>query len=244
LIFDEADSTNTQAVRFGDDPSHHGLVLLADVQTGGRGQYGRTWLCPPRSGVLMSVLLFPPPGLRRPALLTAWAAVSVCETLGNLSATIKWPNDVLVQGRKVCGILIECGASAGGAFRVVAGIGLNLNQTANDFTSAGLHEAGSLLMFTGEPHDRDKVARRLLTHLQSHYQRLLLGETEYLHDCWQSRLGLMGQRVTVESFEGFKHGRLLTLTWDEVVLDGEDGDGLTRLPTDSIRQMRQIPTFP
>ena len=80
----------------------------------------------------MSVLLFPPPELRRPALLTAWAAVSVCETIlpggTGHQATIKWPNDVLVAGRKVCGILIEQNRGT------VAGIGLNVNQTQEMFT--------------------------------------------------------------------------------------------------------------
>ena len=89
-------------------------------QTAGRGQYGRVWTAPAGSSVLLSVLLFPPPALRRPTLLTAWAAVSVCETiqeLANLSATIKWPNDVLINGRKVCGILIEQRTVANGERR-------------------------------------------------------------------------------------------------------------------------------
>src|SRR5206468_7692987 len=85
-------------------------VVLAREQTAGRGQHGRAWQAPAGSSVLLSVLLCPPPALRRPALLTAWAAVSVCETilqLTGLQAKIKWPNDVLIRGRKVCGILIE-----------------------------------------------------------------------------------------------------------------------------------------
>src|SRR5205823_1445834 len=77
LVFDELDSTNSLAAQLAHEPDNAGLVILADRQTAGRGQHGRTWQCPPRSGVLMSVLLFPPPGLRRPAVLTAWAAVCV-----------------------------------------------------------------------------------------------------------------------------------------------------------------------
>src|SRR5882672_4818005 len=96
----------------------------------------------------MSLLLFPPPDLRRPAILTAWAAVSVCETIRratDLDATIKWPNDVLIQGRKVCGILIEQGRGT------VVGIGLNVHQTAESFAAAGLTEAGSLAVFSSRP---------------------------------------------------------------------------------------------
>src|SRR5438046_7649419 len=122
LIFDEVDSTNSRAAALAADPANDGLVILAWAQSAGRGQHGRSWQCPAGDGVLLSVLLFPPPPLRRPALLTAWAAVSVCETVreaAGLQARIKWPNDVLVQGRKVCGILIEQGRGT------VAGIGLN-----------------------------------------------------------------------------------------------------------------------
>src|SRR5260221_2302870 len=100
------------AASLADDPANAGNVVLADEQTTGRGQYGRRWVAPPGSSVLMSVLLFPPPELRRPVILTAWAAVSVCETIRQATgeqAKIKWPNDVLLHGRKVCGVLIEQG---------------------------------------------------------------------------------------------------------------------------------------
>src|SRR4051794_19692933 len=110
LVFSRLDSTNTLALSLATDPANHGLVLLAAEQTAGRGQYGRAWQAAPRSSVLMSLLLFPPAALRRPALLVAWAAVSVCETVrttAGVEAAIKWPNDVLVGGKKVCGILIE-----------------------------------------------------------------------------------------------------------------------------------------
>ena len=110
LVFDRLDSTSNVAAALAGSADGDGLAVLADEQTGGRGQHGRTWTCPAGSGVLLSVLLFPPAPLRRAAILTAWAAVSVCETvleLTGLEARIKWPNDVLVRGRKVCGILIE-----------------------------------------------------------------------------------------------------------------------------------------
>jgi BirA family biotin operon repressor/biotin-[acetyl-CoA-carboxylase] ligase len=110
LLYHKVDSTNTRAAALAGEPANDGLVLLADEQTAGRGQHGRIWTCAPGAGVLMSVLLFPAPQLRRPVILAAWAATSVCETIRHvtgLQARIKWPNDVLVRGRKVCGILIE-----------------------------------------------------------------------------------------------------------------------------------------
>jgi BirA family biotin operon repressor/biotin-[acetyl-CoA-carboxylase] ligase len=109
MVYNSLESTNTVAASLANDENNNGLVILAREQTAGRGQHGRQWDCPPNMGVLLSVLLFPAESLRRPAVLTAWAAVSVCEAISSitgLQAKIKWPNDIYVQGRKVCGILI------------------------------------------------------------------------------------------------------------------------------------------
>src|SRR5712691_2501397 len=141
LVFDQIDSTNNYAASLAEEPANGGVVIVANEQLAGRWQYRRTWLCPPGDGVLMSVLLFPPPDLRRPALLTAWAAVAVCDTIqqvSDLEPRIKWPNDVLIDGKKVCGILIEQGRGT------VAGIGLNVNQSAESLAAANLPLAGSL----------------------------------------------------------------------------------------------------
>ena len=158
LVYDEVDSTNSVAAQLADDAANDGLVVLAARQTAGRGQHGRSWQCQPGDGVLLSVLLYPPPTLRKPAVLTAWAAVSVCKTVRRLTgqqARIKWPNDVLVRGRKVCGILIEQGRGA------VAGVGLNIRQTPEQFAAAGLANAASLASFTDSDLDARTAAEML-----------------------------------------------------------------------------------
>src|SRR6516225_9244551 len=113
LVFDRLDSTNNLAATLANDPANEGLAILADEQTAGRGQHGRTWLAAPGQSVLLSVLIAPPPELCRPAVLTAWAAVAVCATIQRTldqPPRIKWPNDVLLNERKVGGILIESAA--------------------------------------------------------------------------------------------------------------------------------------
>jgi BirA family biotin operon repressor/biotin-[acetyl-CoA-carboxylase] ligase len=220
LVFDRLDSTSTLAASLADRDDSDGVTVLAHEQTAGRGQHGRTWTCPAGSGVLLSVLLFPPPELRRPAILTAWAAVSVCETIQELSglqAGIKWPNDVLIRGRKVCGILIEQRRGT------VAGIGLNVNQSAEALSAAGLTEAASLAMFTGEQCDCPTVARRLLGHLDEQYAALCGGDVSTLEANWRRRLGLLGRQVCVECADGEHRGRLHDLTWDGVELEHPDG---------------------
>src|SRR3954451_14175860 len=99
LVYDRVESTNSLALELASDPASEGVVLVAREQSAGRGQHGRTWVSPAGSSVLLSAVLFPPPSLRRPAILTAWAAVSVCETIREttgLEPAIKWPNDVFL----------------------------------------------------------------------------------------------------------------------------------------------------
>jgi BirA family biotin operon repressor/biotin-[acetyl-CoA-carboxylase] ligase len=209
LFYDRLDSTNTHAALLA-DPDNDGLVVIAKEQTAGRGQHGRTWQCPAGSGVLMSVLLFPPLSLRRPALLTAWAAVSVCETIleiTGLDAKIKWPNDVLIRGKKVCGILIEQGRGT------VAGIGLNVNQSPEVLAAGGLPLAASLSSFTQTHLDCVEVARKLIVRLDTEYDRLCRGDLATLEAAWNLRIGLLGEDVQAECLDGHRLGRLRECTF-------------------------------
>ncbi len=227
LVYDSLDSTNSHAAALAADPANDGLVILARQQTAGRGQHGRSWQCPAGTGVLLSVLLFPPPPLRRPAVLTAWAAVSVCETIraeASLPARIKWPNDVLVQDKKVCGILIEQGAAT------VAGIGLNVNQSAADLAAAGLPLAASLAVLAQRSFDCPAVARRLVEQLDAAYDRLCRGDLAGLEASWKARLGLLGQQVAAEYAEGTYRGRLRGLSFEGVELEADGGGRLCLRP--------------
>lgn len=225
LIYERLESTNSTAAVLARDEANHGLVVLAEEQTAGRGQHGRSWQCPAGMGVLLSIVMFPSPSLRRPALLTAWAAVAVRETIRNvigLPATIKWPNDMLVRGRKVCGILIEQGHGA------VAGIGLNVNQPAPSF--AELPNAASLAMFTNQALNREEVARLLIEQLDHEYDRLVQGEVRDLETRWRKGIGLLGHRVTVDCHLGSVHGLLRRLDLDGLELMLAEGEALHLKP--------------
>jgi BirA family biotin operon repressor/biotin-[acetyl-CoA-carboxylase] ligase len=239
LVFDRVDSTSTIAAELGQDRSHDGVVVLAKEQTQGRGQHGRSWQCLSEAGVLLSVLLFPSERLSQPAVLTAWAAVSVCEMIRattNLQGRIKWPNDVLIRGRKVCGILIEQ-SHARGQVCTVAGMGLNLNQMAEDFTAVGLPEASSLRVFTGQVQDWAASARSLIEHLDAHYELLVEGDLTTLEACWKWRIGLLGKRVVAESHQGMIAGRLLDVGWDHVVVE-VGPDEIRRLRPEAVQHLR------
>jgi BirA family biotin operon repressor/biotin-[acetyl-CoA-carboxylase] ligase len=236
FVFDALDSTNDAAAGFAADPANDGLVVLARHQTGGRGQYGRVWAAPPGSAVLLSVLvLVPPPELRRPVILTAGAAVAVGEAIRQLTgvqAKIKWPNDLLVRGKKVCGILIEQAAGT------VVGIGLNVNQSADDFARAGLPDATSLALVAGALLDPETAARVLIRQLDDEYDRLLAGERIALEADWKWRIGLLGRQVEVELADGsLLAGRLRDMAFDGLELE-EPGGFVRVVRPEAIRHLR------
>ncbi len=227
LVFDSVDSTNTRIAAFANDPANDGLAMLAGEQTAGRGQHGRSWFCEAGTGVLLSVLLFPPAALRRPAVLAAWAANSVCETIAQttgLAATIKWPNDVLIDGRKVCGILIEQGQGT------IVGIGLNVNQTKESLVQAGLPGAGSLRLFTEENLECSQVARLLIEELDKQYRRMCEGDLTTLEECWRARTNLVGNEVVMECHQGTYRGRLRKLSWETLEIDLGENQPLHLVP--------------
>ncbi len=237
---ESTDSTNTRAAEYASDPANAGLVVTADLQGQGRGQYGRVWQSPPGANVLLSALVFPPKDLRRPAILTGFAAVAVAETVRDftgLEATIKWPNDVLVEGKKICGILIEGGvrSSSAGPYFVI-GIGLNVNLSAADVAAMVLPDATSLLLAVGRPLDVPEVTQALIKRLDEGYGRLFDGDRATLELAWINRLDLLGRTVAIELMDGHAvEGCLTELSFDELILDRT-----TQFKPQEVRHLRSI----
>jgi BirA family biotin operon repressor/biotin-[acetyl-CoA-carboxylase] ligase len=243
LVYPKLDSTNSLALSFGNDPANHGLVLLAHEQTAGRGQHGRSWQAPPGSSVLMTVLLFPPPHLCRPAVLTAWAAVAVSELLLEITsrqARIKWPNDVYLDGKKVCGILIEQRSGGGDQAPATAvGIGLNVCQPAAFFEQAGLTLGGSIFSVTGADLDHRDVARRLIERLDRDYDPLANSDFAALESAWKARLGVVDQSVRIETLTGRHQGHLIDVTLEGLAID-IGGEVPLLLPPESVRHIESV----
>jgi BirA family transcriptional regulator, biotin operon repressor / biotin---[acetyl-CoA-carboxylase] ligase len=178
------------------DPSMaEGTVAVADVQTAGRGRLGRTWEAPPRSAVLVSVLLRPSADRPLPqlALVAGVAVADALEELTGLSVQIKWPNDVMLRRTKVAGILAEARESA-----VVVGIGVNVNQTREQLPDRG----GSLRTATGLEWDRDTVLDAVLDALGTRYEQWRVGGLDAVYDGLGSRDFLRGRSVTVDDTSG------------------------------------------
>lgn len=169
VVVEEARSTNDLAWEAAERGALAGFVVFAERQTAGRGQYGRSWESAPYQGLWLSVLLRPAMTLQESPQLTSLLAGVVAETIieeTGSAATIKPPNDIYVAGRKVAGILVEGRNDDNGAYVAVAGIGINVKQTMDDFPEELRATAGSLAMATGQRIDRAEFAIALLRNLE------------------------------------------------------------------------------
>jgi BirA family biotin operon repressor/biotin-[acetyl-CoA-carboxylase] ligase len=235
-VWNRVTSTNDIAARAGTSLSNDGLVVLAEEQTAGRGRRGRSWTAPPYSSILMSVVLFPPrdpsPALPETAFscagLTALGAVGTAEVVTawtGRNATIKWPNDIQVDGRKIAGILVErslaperTGRSgrlemASGFDRsAVIGIGLNVNLTRDAFPPELKARATSLQIERGGAAiDRSDLARDLIRRLDHWYDASRCRGYEILNVPWQARSQHLGRIVRIATKSGSVCGRLVAI---------------------------------
>jgi BirA family biotin operon repressor/biotin-[acetyl-CoA-carboxylase] ligase len=174
------DSTNERARQLASAGAPHGTLVTAAEQTAGRGRQGRIWTAPPGRALLLSLVL----RVEQPALVPLAAGVATAETVGD-HARIKWPNDVLVEGRKVAGILVEGRPQEGWA---VLGIGLNVAIRPDDFPPELRDSAGTL---GREPTDLEPTLQRLMEALE----RWLEADHDTVLAAWRARDALEGRRI-------------------------------------------------
>ncbi len=168
--FDSIDSTMTEAVLRAEDGIEEGAMVIADRQTAGRGRLGRSWISEPGVGLYFSLVLSPPVPPEHSAVLTLAMGLGVARGLAEACGAafdIRWPNDVLLNEKKCCGILVETAAEAGSLRYAVVGIGINVNQPSMPEEIAAI--ATSLHIETGRPCDREEVLASVLRSLESYY---------------------------------------------------------------------------
>ena len=192
-----ASCESTQLLLGPDDPE--GAVAVADFQTAGRGRLGRAWTAPSGTALLCSVLLRPPAGSRiaQLSLVGGLAAAQTVEDALGRPAQLKWPNDVLVDGLKVAGVLAEARDGV-----VVVGIGLNVNQTAAELPADARIPAASLRSLDGAERQRDALLDDLLERLEAAYRSWLDAGLRALHAEIASRDALAGRAVSVDGRSG------------------------------------------
>lgn len=204
---DEIDSTNLEAGRLADEISH-GTVIVAEKQTAGRGRRGRSWLSKSGENLYFSLLLKPDfaPGLA--SMLTLVMALAVAEAIDavyNCNCLIKWPNDIVLHGKKICGILTEMQLEAGRIKHVIVGVGVNVNQT--EFAAEGLVYAGSLCGELGVEVDKQKVLRAVLDRFKGLYQAFCQeGSLKSIQKAYEAKLANYGKEVNVLEPKGAYQG--------------------------------------
>lgn len=213
------ESTNALLKQLAEEGAEHGTTITADEQTAGRGRQGRSWVAPPGSALLMSVLIRPVEPRHTLAPLAAGIAVAeTCEALTRFDAQIKWPNDVWIEGRKVAGILAEARPDPlPERSWLVVGIGLNTSVEVRKLPGELQETAASLGLPAG--HDA-------LTPLLERLDRWLAAGDEAVLDAWRPRDALKGRRIGWSGGEGTAagvddHGNLL------VTLDDGSTETLT-----------------
>ncbi len=236
VCLEEAGSTNVEAFRLAEAGALEGTVVLAERQTAGKGRLGRQWASPGGVNLYLSVILRPPlPPYDAPQLtfLSAVAVARTIEVQTGLKPAIKWPNDLLVDGCKVAGLLNEMSAETDRVGFVVLGIGANLNMTADQFPVDLRYPATSLALATGRMVPRMPFVTRLLTELNEEYSRFLSVGFGPVRAEWAQRCNAFGRQVSVAMgaqtlqgpFAGIDHdGALLLLLPDgrlERVMSGD-----------------------
>jgi BirA family biotin operon repressor/biotin-[acetyl-CoA-carboxylase] ligase len=222
-LLQEVDSTNTWAIKEALKGAEEGEVFLAEAQTQGKGRMGRKWFSPKGKNIYLSLILKPEMPPQRVPLLNLGASLAlayVLEKLG-LEPELKWPNDVLLRGKKVCGILSEAYAEADKVNFVVLGIGLNVNTKKEDFPEELRDSATSLLIETGKEFSRNHLVKEILQELEGVYFLLKENPGEVLSK-WCSYAKVEGKMVEVESF-----GELI-----EGVAEGIDEEGALLVKTE------------
>ncbi|MDI6803657.1 MAG: biotin--[acetyl-CoA-carboxylase] ligase [Bacteroidota bacterium] len=214
ISFETINSSNTYAKTLPETDSINGMVIIAEEQTGGRGRFNRKWESEKEKNLTFSIILKPESELNKIGLLpllTASAVAKAIEAVTNLEAECKWPNDILINGKKTCGILIES-TSTHKMKRIIVGIGLNVNQEL--FPDEINLNATSLKNEFGKTIDRVILLVEILKWFEDMYFRLIRRDyQEYLTE-WRNRCKMFGKEISVSYFEKQIHGKALRIDSD------------------------------
>ena len=229
-VFEETTSTNDVIEKLARDGVKEGVVVFAESQTKGRGRLGRKWMSPTHKGLWFSVLLRPALSPQETTQLTVASATALrraIKTVTGLTTDIKWPNDLLIGGKKVVGILTEMSAEMDRVRHVILGIGVDVNQ--QEFPPELSKLATSLKIEAGEEIDRAELAKEMLRELDLDYARI--GECKFsaVADEWEAGCATLGRNVSVQMGSRLISGRAESLDDDGALLVRTEHGHLERI---------------
>ncbi len=234
LLLAETASTNDVAREQARKGLRAGFVVAAARQTRGRGRLGRSWESPTACGLYVSLLLRPALAAAEAGQLTILSSVAAgdaVEAVSGLRPQIKWPNDLMVHGRKLAGLLIEAEPQGRGLAHAVVGIGINVRHRAEDFSDEVRHLATSLFLVTGQLYRRADVLVALLHAFEARLSRPFAEARE----AWAASSLTLGQQVTLTTVRGIKHGQALGLDESGALLLRSDSGEIETITAGDMR---------
>jgi len=233
--FKSLPSTNLFAKKLVKDGVKEGAIIVSDIQLSGRGRKNRNWLSP-EGGLWFSVVLYPHIPPERSMLLTMASSVAIVQGIKettDLYPVIKWPNDILINDKKVCGILTELDAEMDCINYTIIGIGINVN---NKLSEDLQKKATSLIQETGSQVSRVKLLRSILKCFDENYSKLISGDYESIRDSWFFHANIVGREILVHGEKTMLKGVVSSV--DEsgcLILD--TGDGRVRVVSGDVEYL-------
>lgn len=238
VYFEETDSTNTKAKESAVKGAPEGTLIISEKQTKGRGRKGRKWFSPSQEGIYISIILrptIPPNEAPKITLLTAVAVAETLLSLTSLKIDIKWPNDILVNGKKIAGILTEISTEPDAIDYVVVGLGLNVNTP--DFPDDIKEIATSLFVETGEHFSRVRLIREYLQWHEKYYEIFKRVGFEPVIKRWRELTNIIGHRIMVEMIDEKYIGEVQDVDNDGVLILKDDRGRLHRIISGDVTLM-------
>lgn len=216
LVYDAVSSTNSVLRKMAKEGESQGTVVVAQIQETGHGRLNRTWFSP-KGGLWLSIVLRPKIAPSEAAKITLMAAVAIAKTLrktGNLNARIKWPNDVLVGGKKICGILTEMRTRETEIEYMILGIGINANFELSEFPEEIKEHATTVIHEIKSTIDLENLLTDLLLNLDFFYQQLISGSSKDILNEWKELSDTLGRNVIIKTQKESLEGKALDLAED------------------------------
>jgi len=214
-------STNAEAKILAEEGCPEGTLVVAEEQTAGKGRKGREWTSPKQAGIYATLVLRPTLPLEDTPLLTLLTAIVTTEAIiatTDVIPTIKWPNDILLNGKKIAGILTEVSSEVDRVEYALIGIGLNVNTPSRKLPKRPIYPASSLKAETGTKHNRAELLAKWLEIFESEYNQLLAGNRTQLLDHWKKLANIIGKKATITRVNDRISGTIKDIDTDGALL--------------------------
>jgi len=243
IFLNETDSTNTRAKELAAQGAPEGTLIIAEKQTKGRGRRGRSWFSPPGGGIYFSLILRPvisPSETPRITLMTAVVLAETLISLMKLKLRIKWPNDILVNGKKLAGILTEISTEMDAVNYIVVGLGLNVNMRFEKFPQEIKENATSILIENGKRFPRVRLIQHYLKLYEKYYDMFKNNDFEPIMKRWRELSDIIGKQIRVDVIGKTHIGKVVDVDNDGVLILKDNQGRLQRIFSGDVTLARQL----